>query len=427
MKSFLSNLGFLIALSVAIPSGVLSFTGSHSPLIGYAFDGYPIYGPYTDGGVLPSDLDQCNGRTHATLGYIYHVSANAPYVMGCYRGKVLCSTVRTSDCIQDSDVSNTGVSETVSCSKMNAELKSGEYPMQVKGTVLSANLPTRNLCTQACCNTDITGYSYDTGNQIQFSTANSVSCSSETDTIVTVLSNGLPNHLVGTFPMSDGTSTASGRSDNPNTLAAQSYIWKIPRFPQPKTGEIKSVLEDSNALPMGPIGMAINGVPFFNPFNAEGNDAASPCNDGFEVMDYCGGHPQQTGGYHYHNIPWCLFTDSASSQTNWNIAHNTTCFLNYDFSDGTCVKYLDDAGNYLGSSSSDSSFSSENSDTSNDVDSGENNNSSNGSSENTPTGGDEDKADDDQLDDGANSASLNAPRLFYMTTLSFFILSLTLD
>ena len=34
----------------------------------YAFDGVPIYGFHGDGGVAPTDLDNCNGRVHPELG-----------------------------------------------------------------------------------------------------------------------------------------------------------------------------------------------------------------------------------------------------------------------------------------------------------------------------------------------------------------------
>lgn len=57
-----------------------------SPLIGYAFDGFPIYGLYTDDGALPTDLDECNGRVGDDGTYRYHTSLTAPYLIGCFRG-----------------------------------------------------------------------------------------------------------------------------------------------------------------------------------------------------------------------------------------------------------------------------------------------------------------------------------------------------
>ncbi|TMW65914.1 hypothetical protein Poli38472_003679 [Pythium oligandrum] len=71
-------------------SGGLDGAGKPSPLLGYAFDGFPIYGPYTESGVLPTDLDACNGRIGDDGTYRYHVTpAKAPYVIGCFRGEPL--------------------------------------------------------------------------------------------------------------------------------------------------------------------------------------------------------------------------------------------------------------------------------------------------------------------------------------------------
>ena len=46
-------------------------TGGPSHLIGVAFDGYPIYGPFdTDGNELTAaDFDECNGITSPTPGF----------------------------------------------------------------------------------------------------------------------------------------------------------------------------------------------------------------------------------------------------------------------------------------------------------------------------------------------------------------------
>lgn len=89
-----------------------------SPIIGYALDGFPIYGPrgcideacsevvtFNSGYVqvgdptsyawdayehredgLETTLDQCNGRYGADGTYRYHATAGFPYILGCYRG-----------------------------------------------------------------------------------------------------------------------------------------------------------------------------------------------------------------------------------------------------------------------------------------------------------------------------------------------------
>jgi hypothetical protein len=62
--------------------------GQHSSLIGYAFDGFAIYGPNGEGGKPPTDLDECNGHSDAVRGYHYHVTSKFPYIIGGYHGVV---------------------------------------------------------------------------------------------------------------------------------------------------------------------------------------------------------------------------------------------------------------------------------------------------------------------------------------------------
>lgn len=58
----------------------------HSPVIGYAFDGFKIYGQQGENGNKPTDLDKCNGHKDSKRGYHYHATAGFPYILGCYRG-----------------------------------------------------------------------------------------------------------------------------------------------------------------------------------------------------------------------------------------------------------------------------------------------------------------------------------------------------
>ncbi|MEL6681688.1 MAG: YHYH protein [Pseudomonadota bacterium] len=59
-------------------------------IIGWAFDGYPIYGDVNpDGSIIPEDaLDVCNGQLDDTFGYRYHTSVDAPYIVQCLMGAV---------------------------------------------------------------------------------------------------------------------------------------------------------------------------------------------------------------------------------------------------------------------------------------------------------------------------------------------------
>jgi hypothetical protein len=98
-------------------------------------------------------------------------------------------------------------------------------------------------------------------------------------------SDGIPDHTTGDFP----------NPRNPNRILKQNYTFKIPLNAAPADHITK--------LPMGPIGVAINGVPFYNPYNAEGADAAKN-----EAFDDCCGHPDPQGRYHYHIYPKCIHT-----------------------------------------------------------------------------------------------------------------------
>jgi hypothetical protein len=71
-------------------------TSGHSSLVGYAFDGYGIYGYYGEDGseVTNEDLDECHGHTHVIEWdgqmvemYHYHATHEFPYVVGCFHGE----------------------------------------------------------------------------------------------------------------------------------------------------------------------------------------------------------------------------------------------------------------------------------------------------------------------------------------------------
>jgi hypothetical protein len=70
-------------------------TSGHSSLVGYAFDGFGIYGYYGEDGaeLTNEDLDECHGHTHLIEWdgqmvemYHYHATHEFPYVVGCFHG-----------------------------------------------------------------------------------------------------------------------------------------------------------------------------------------------------------------------------------------------------------------------------------------------------------------------------------------------------
>lgn len=99
-------------------------------------------------------------------------------------------------------------------------------------------------------------------------------------------SQGYPNHPTAVFP----------NSGNPNSIRVQNFEFWLPLVPR---------LADSvTRVPMGPIGVALNGVVFFNPFEAGGMNAVEGYSEVW--LDSCCGHPQQHGVYHYHKYPSCV-------------------------------------------------------------------------------------------------------------------------
>lgn len=65
-------------------------TADPGPLVGYALDGFGIYAPYDEDGVLltADDLDECNGRTVGGE-YRYYILPDPPYVPSCLMGNVI--------------------------------------------------------------------------------------------------------------------------------------------------------------------------------------------------------------------------------------------------------------------------------------------------------------------------------------------------
>ncbi|MEO5715933.1 MAG: YHYH protein [Luteolibacter sp.] len=119
-----------------------------------------------------------------------------------------------------------------------------------------------------------------------------------TNTHLVMKSHNLPDHPTAVFPdrwrMLDG---------NPNYIKEQDYTWYIPLNPTENTNHVAMDANNSNrALPGGAIGVAINGVILFNPFD-ESMEV-----DAVWRVDRCCGHPSPMQSYHYHKYPVCVNT-----------------------------------------------------------------------------------------------------------------------
>jgi hypothetical protein len=59
----------------------------HAAMMGYALDGYGIFGMLDEDGEEPTDLDSCRGHIDETRGYHYHAAdVSENMFIGCFRG-----------------------------------------------------------------------------------------------------------------------------------------------------------------------------------------------------------------------------------------------------------------------------------------------------------------------------------------------------
>jgi YHYH protein len=108
-----------------------------------------------------------------------------------------------------------------------------------------------------------------------------------------ITGNALPDdHTTGIFPVRRD-DPAFRIDRNPNAITAQTISLSLPLMP--------TVAADASCVPMGMIGVALDGVPFFSALDDAGRDAVA-----HEVQDDCNGHPQHRGEYHYHGPSPCM-------------------------------------------------------------------------------------------------------------------------
>lgn len=109
-------------------------------------------------------------------------------------------------------------------------------------------------------------------------------------------SKNLPNHPTAKFP--DSWRFLDG---NPAYIKEQRATWFLPLEPKVNPEHVAMDRQNANqALPMGAIGVATNGVIFFNPFDHIFEADAT------WRLDRCCGHPSPNYQYHYHKYPVCV-------------------------------------------------------------------------------------------------------------------------
>jgi hypothetical protein len=124
-------------------------------------------------------------------------------------------------------------------------------------------------------------------------------------TYLTIKTNGMPDHKSAYYPTTNslyeaysGTTFGGGTfKKNPNVIASQTLTFKIPLNP--------TVASTHAATPLGPIGVAINGVALYNQYAGPNNQVLTSEINSF---DQYYGHPTATSQYHYHVEPLYLTT-----------------------------------------------------------------------------------------------------------------------
>jgi YHYH protein len=130
-------------------------------------------------------------------------------------------------------------------------------------------------------------------------------------TYVYIKSNAVPDHKSPYFKDTQWESTMYVNDTRPgfvqapnNKVSSINYTFKIPLNPKPAT--------TTTPLGAATIGVAINGVPFFNQYQMQGI-AITPGSGEYVSFDLYGGHPTPFNEYHYHIEPNYLTSSKGSS------------------------------------------------------------------------------------------------------------------
>lgn len=133
----------------------------------------------------------------------------------------------------------------------------------------------------------------------QFVSTVTVSISGAT---VTLRTSDLPDHKSPYWGSSSANYEAphAGMQVNPHLIAAQNLTFTLPSSP--------SAASATSDTPLGPIGISVNGVVFFNQYAA----MRQPLISEIVSFDKYNGHPSPSNQYHYHFEPVSITAPSRS-------------------------------------------------------------------------------------------------------------------
>lgn len=118
--------------------------------------------------------------------------------------------------------------------------------------------------------------------------------------------NGAPDHKSPYYAANHELYEAyNGTNDNykknPNSIGTFDFEFKIPLNPREAS--------DKTPTPLGSIGVALNGVSFYNQYAGPNNQ---PLTNEINSFDQYGGHPTGQKVYHYHLEPYYLTTNQGN-------------------------------------------------------------------------------------------------------------------
>ena len=117
---------------------------------------------------------------------------------------------------------------------------------------------------------------------------------------IVIETDDIPNHGSPYFNTTDSRYEAYNGTNqnfnlNPNRISSQNIVFRIPLNP--------AEASNKQATSLGPIGVSLNGVVFFNQYAGPNNQ---PLTNEINSFDQYLGHPQNSGQYHYHQEPTYL-------------------------------------------------------------------------------------------------------------------------
>ncbi|HIB09553.1 MAG TPA: YHYH protein [Gemmatimonadetes bacterium] len=128
---------------------------------------------------------------------------------------------------------------------------------------------------------------------------------SSAGSFIVLRSNGIPNHPSPYFNVNDSRWAAYNGTNpnfhlNPNRIVEQQYTFRIPADPKASA--------NPRSTPLGPIGIAANGVAIFNQYAGP----SRPLTFEIDSFDQYNGHPAPMGEYHYHIEPLYITVTSGT-------------------------------------------------------------------------------------------------------------------